>query len=174
MGIRCCRQNSQLPSSPFGIMICAYLLTFCFVRQVASVNCPTSPGSLSQLCLNPSIGPTGGGSTITVKGFQNPDGQTWGVYCLFVESWSCVFAIGGSQSFKSEGFATSADCIAGQIRCIAPAVSQPNDYIFYVSATSITSGKSSSIIYPSSGSLPQFSYFGELTGLTFWLELYCL
>ncbi len=128
-------------------------------RQVSTVNCPGSPNSLSQLCLVPSIGPSGGGTTIVVTGLENSDGQPWGLSCLLVQSWSCFFVL-GAHSFSSQGIVTSADCVAGQIRCPVPQVSQPNDYIFYVAATSTTKGKTSTKIYPASGSLPQYSYFG--------------
>ena len=137
------------------------ILTLCLIQSSLPQNCPSSSSSLGQLCLIPSIGPTGGGTTITVKGFQSSAGQNWGVSCLYVNSWVCYFVVGGSQTFKSQGIATSADCIAGQVRCPVPSVPQPNDYIFYVAAMSISSGKSSTTIYPITGSLPLFSFFGE-------------
>ena len=141
------------------ILLSVWIFLSYILRQVSTVNCPGSPNSLSQLCLVPSIGPSGGGTTLVVTGFENSDSQPWGLSCLLVQSWSCFFVL-GAHSFSSQGIVTSADCIAGQIRCPVPQVSQPNDYIFYIAATSTTSGKTSTKIYPASESLPQYSYFG--------------
>ena len=122
--------------------------------------CPTAGSGSTQFCLAPSMGPTGGGTAIGVYGLQLS--SSWSMLCpSAAAAWSCNFVLGLTDRYSAPTAATPSDCSVGRIWCPSPTVSQPGDYLVFVTATlTAPSGAPSITTFPSVGSLPVFGYYG--------------